>query len=61
MDSKASHPGHDLLGLYVLKQKENQTIASITYQNYFKLYEKISGCTGTAETESAEFFEIYGF
>ena len=40
-------------------QAENQTLASITYQNYFKLYEKISGCTGTAETESAEFFEIY--
>ncbi len=40
-------------------QAENQTLASITYQNYFKLYEKISGCTGTAVTESAEFFEIY--
>ena len=40
-------------------QAENQTLASITYQNYFKLYEKISGCTGTAETESEEFFEIY--
>ena len=38
---------------------ENQTLASITYQNYFKLYEKLSGCTGTAVTESAEFFEIY--
>ena len=32
---------------------------SITYQNYFKLYKKISGCTGTAATESEEFFEIY--
>ncbi len=40
-------------------QPENQTLASITYQNYFKLYEKISGCTGTAVTESEEFFEIY--
>ena len=41
-------------------QAENQTLASITYQNYFKLYKKISGCTGTAATESEEFFEIYG-
>ena len=40
-------------------QIENQTLASITYQNYFKLYNKISGCTGTAATESEEFFEIY--
>ena len=40
-------------------QAENQTLASITYQNYFKLYRKISGCTGTAATESEEFFEIY--
>ncbi len=40
-------------------QNENQTLASITYQNYFKLYKKISGCTGTAATESEEFFEIY--
>ena len=40
-------------------QSENLTLASITYQNYFKLYEKISGCTGTAATESEEFFEIY--
>ncbi len=40
-------------------QVENQTLASITYQNYFKLYKKICGCTGTALTESAEFFEIY--
>ena len=38
---------------------ENQTLASITYQNYFKLYEKLAGCTGTALTESQEFFEIY--
>ena len=40
-------------------QAENQTLASITYQNYFKLYRKICGCTGTAATESEEFFEIY--
>ena len=38
---------------------ENQTLASITYQNFFKLYSKLSGCTGTAKTESQEFFEIY--
>jgi len=40
-------------------QAENQTLASITYQNYFKLYSKISGCTGTATTEAQEFYEIY--
>jgi preprotein translocase subunit SecA len=40
-------------------QAENQTLASITYQNYFKLYNKISGCTGTAATEAGEFYEIY--
>ena len=40
-------------------QSENQTLASITYQNYFRLYKKISGCTGTAATETEEFFEIY--
>ncbi|RPG97248.1 MAG: preprotein translocase subunit SecA [Candidatus Pelagibacter sp. TMED165] len=40
-------------------QAENQTLASITYQNYFKLYDRISGCTGTAATEAEEFFEIY--
>tara|TARA_B100001057_G_scaffold250170_1_gene250429 strand:- start:22758 stop:25295 length:2538 start_codon:yes stop_codon:yes gene_type:complete len=38
---------------------ENQTLASITYQNYFRLYKKLAGCTGTALTESQEFFEIY--
>ncbi len=41
-------------------QNENQTLASITYQNYFKLYQKLSGCTGTALTEAEEFSEIYG-
>ena len=40
-------------------QSENQTLASITYQNYFKLYSKIGGCTGTALTEAEEFLEIY--
>ena len=40
-------------------QKENQTLASITYQNYFRLYKKLSGMTGTALTEAEEFFDIY--
>ncbi len=40
-------------------QFENQTLASITYQNYFKLYNKLCGCTGTAATEAQEFYEIY--
>jgi len=40
-------------------QNENQTLASITFQNYFRLYEKLSGMTGTAMTESEEFYEIY--
>ena len=40
-------------------QSENQTMASITYQNYFKLYDKLCGCTGTAKTEAEEFYEIY--
>ncbi len=41
-------------------QRENQTLASITFQNYFKLYRKLAGMTGTAETEALEFKEIYG-
>jgi preprotein translocase subunit SecA len=41
-------------------KQENQTLASITYQNYFRLYEKLSGMTGTAETEAAELQSIYG-
>ncbi len=41
-------------------KKENQTVASITYQNYFRLYEKLSGMTGTAETEAPELQDIYG-
>ncbi len=40
-------------------QGENQTLASITYQNYFRLYNKLSGMTGTAITEAEEFFDIY--
>ena len=41
-------------------QRENQTLASITFQNYFRLYPKLAGMTGTAMTEAAEFMEIYG-
>ena len=41
-------------------QNENQTLASITFQNYFRLYKKLSGMTGTADTEAAEFQQIYG-
>ena len=41
-------------------REENQTIASITFQNYFRLYKKLSGMTGTADTEAPEFMQIYG-
>ncbi len=41
-------------------QRENQTLASITFQNYFRLYDKLSGMTGTADTEAYEFQTIYG-
>jgi preprotein translocase subunit SecA len=41
-------------------QRENQTLASITFQNYFRLYPKLAGMTGTAMTEAGEFAEIYG-
>jgi preprotein translocase subunit SecA len=41
-------------------QNENQTLASITFQNYFRIYEKLSGMTGTADTEAFEFNHIYG-
>ena len=44
---------------YLTIENENQTLASITFQNYFRLYEKLSGMTGTADTESQEFQEIY--
>ncbi len=41
-------------------QKENQTLASITFQNYFRMYSKLAGMTGTADTEAFEFQQIYG-
>ena len=41
-------------------QAENQTLASVTFQNYFRLYEKLGGMTGTASTEAEEFMDIYG-
>ena len=41
-------------------QKENQTLATTTFQNYFRLYQKLSGMTGTADTEAPEFHQIYG-
>ena len=40
-------------------EEENQTLASVTYQNYFRLYKKLAGMTGTAMTEAEEFFDIY--
>jgi preprotein translocase subunit SecA len=43
----------------VMIQKENQTLASITFQNYFRMYNKLSGMTGTADTEAFEFQQIY--
>lgn len=45
---------------HVQIQNENQTLASITFQNYFRMYSKLSGMTGTADTEAYEFQEIYG-
>ena len=44
---------------HVKIQAENQTLASITFQNYFRLYEKLAGMTGTADTEAVEFHQIY--
>lgn len=44
----------------VVVQKETQTFASITFQNYFRLYTKLAGMTGTAATSSEEFFKVYG-
>ena len=41
-------------------KRENQTLASITFQNYFRLYDKLAGMTGTADTEAFEFQSIYG-
>jgi len=43
----------------VTVEEENQTLATVTFQNYFRLYEKLSGMTGTADTEASEFHEIY--
>jgi preprotein translocase subunit SecA len=40
-------------------QAENQTLASVTFQNYFRMYDKLAGMTGTAMTEAGEFSEIY--
>ena len=45
---------------HVKVEAENQTLASITFQNYFRMYEKLGGMTGTADTEAVEFHEIYG-
>ncbi|MGN0917954.1 MAG: preprotein translocase subunit SecA, partial [Oxalobacter sp.] len=45
---------------HVTIQNENQTLASITFQNYFRMYKKLSGMTGTADTEAYEFQDIYG-
>src|SRR6202000_493788 len=44
---------------HVSVQPENQTLASITFQNYFRMYEKLAGMTGTALTEADEFMDIY--
>jgi preprotein translocase subunit SecA len=52
-------PGHRSQGRLNI-QAENQTLASITFQNYFRLYTKLSGMTGTADTEAYEFHQIYG-
>ena len=45
---------------HVKIERENQTLATITFQNYFRMYDKLAGMTGTAETEAAEFEKIYG-
>ena len=45
---------------HVTIQPENQTLASVTFQNYFRMYKKLSGMTGTALTEAEEFGNIYG-
>ena len=45
---------------HVAIQKESRTFASITFQNYFRLYKKLAGMTGTAETSSEEFYKVYG-
>src|SRR5258707_1122038 len=43
----------------IARQRENQTLATITFQNYFRMYKKLAGMTGTADTEAAEFDKIY--
>ncbi len=43
----------------VTVEEENQTLATVTFQNYFRMYKKLAGMTGTADTEAAEFHEIY--
>ena len=50
---------HSVTPAHVTVAAENQTLASITFQNYFRLYEKLSGMTGTADTEAVEFHQIY--
>src|SRR5205814_4516095 len=40
-------------------ERENQTLVTVTFQNYFRMYRKLAGMTGTAETEAAEFYKIY--
>lgn len=44
----------------VLVQKESKTVASITYQNFFRMYDKLAGMTGTADTSAEEFYKVYG-
>ena len=46
---------------YTKLLRENQTLASITFQNYFRLYDKLAGMTGTADTEAFEFQQSYNF
>ena len=41
-------------------ERESQTLASVTFQNYFRMYKKLAGMTGTAKTEEKEFIDIYG-
>ncbi len=57
--SEGPAPGAGSQGSTCTIQHENQTLASITFQNYFRLYPKLAGMTGTAMTEAGEFGEIY--
>src|SRR5699024_8698184 len=54
VEAKERNLGHD-----VKIERENQTLATVTFQNYFRKYEKLSGMTGTADTEAEEFAKIY--